>query len=187
MFKRFLFLLFSILSCTSCNKKTVFTEAKINNQYIISVPEYMQRCSDLHKDASFQYQNSEKEIYALVIDEKKEMMKDYNLNNIASQPFLETIKEGKVSIPGRQHINGNNALVAEITGKIDQNNVYYKLGVIETPYAFYQILIWTLAENKEKLEPDMIKMIESFKELPIPKEKLPNLKLNDSILITTPG
>src|ERR1700757_5159428 len=85
-------------------------------------------------------------------------------------------------IPGRQEINGNKALVADVSGNIEQNNVYYKMALVESPYEFYQIIIWTKAENREKIEPDMIKMIESFKELPHPKEELPHPK-NDSVLV----
>jgi len=151
----------------------------------------LQPCADLHKEASLQYQNVEKDVYAILINEKKITMQEYNLDydidlyfkSIASQPFLETIKDGKVSIPGRQEIDGHKALIAEITGKIEGTEVFYKLAVIESQYEFYQILIWTRAENKEKFEKDMIHMIESFKELPHPKEELPEPKVSDSVQI----
>lgn len=192
MFKRYICLLIVPFALGSCKHETVFTEVKVNNRYSLEIPDYLQPCTDLHKDASMQYQNIEKDIYAMVIDEKKIMMQNYNLdydldtyfNNIASQGFAENIKDGKVSIPGRQEINGHKALIANVTGKIENNEVYYKLGLIETPYEFYQILIWTRAQNKEELEPDMIRMIESFKELPHPEEELPAPKLSDSVSIT---
>ncbi len=193
MYKRYLFFLVTVLVISSCNHKTVFTEVTINNRYSISVPDYLQPCKDLHKDASMQYQNAEKGIYALVIDEKKKTMQDYDINydidayfnNIAKQGFIESIKNGKISVPGRQEINGNKALIAEVTGKVEQTDVYYKLAIIETPYTFYHILSWTSAENKEKFEPDMVKMIESLKEMPLPPSELPAKKtLNDSVKIT---
>jgi hypothetical protein len=74
-------------------------------------------------------------------------------------------------------------LIAEVTGKIEENEVYYKLALIETPYEFYQILAWTRAQNKEKLEGDIVKMIESFKELPHSADELPESKLSDSVSI----
>lgn len=195
MFKRYFILLIIPLTFSCCKNEPVFTEVKVNNRYAISLPDYLQPCTDLHKDASLQYQNTEKEIYAIIIDEKKITMQDYDLdydidlyfNSIASQPFLETIKDGKVSPPGRQTINGNKAIVAEITGKIDENEVYYRMGVIETPYEFYQILIWTRTENKTKVEPDMIRMIESFKELPHSEEELPTPKATNDSLSVTPA
>ena len=158
----------------------------------MSVPDYLQPCTDLHKDASMQYQNVEKDIYALVIDEKKKTMQNYSLdydidtyfNNISSQGFSENIKGAKVSVPFRQEIHGQKALIAEVTGKMENNDVYYKLGLIETPYEFYQILVWTRASNKAELEPDIVKMVESFQELPHSADELPDPKPNDSLKIT---
>lgn len=194
MLKQFLFSSALILLLTSCNKNTVFSEVKIANRYTISVADYMQPCSDIQKDASLQYQNIEKDIYMIVIDEKKKMIQDYNLEydidtyfkNITSKGFSESISDGKISIPGRQEINGHKALIADVTGKVEKNEVYYKLALIETSYAFYQILIWANAQNKEKFESDMVTMIESFKELPISKSELPELKVRDSLSITSP-
>src|SRR6218665_1458713 len=189
-------LLFSVaissLMLVSCTKETVFKEVKVNDRYAISVPDYLQPCVDLHQDASLQYQNTELDIYAMVIDERKKTMVNYNLdydidlyyNNIASQPFVESIKDAKISPAGRQEIDGHKAIVTEITGKIDQSSVYYRLAVIETPYAFYQLLVWTRADNKEKYGADMMKMIESFKELPQPASELPQPDINpDSVKI----
>lgn len=192
MLKKILLCSLCSILLVSCKHDTVFTEVKVNNRYSVDIPDYLQACTDLHKDASLQYQNTEKDIYAIVIDEKKITMQDYNLDydidtyykNIASQPFAESIKDGKISIPGRQEINGNKALVAEITGKIDQNEVYYRLAVIESKYEFYQVLVWTRAENKETYQGDMIHLIESFKELPHPDNELPTEKLSDSVSIT---
>ncbi|MBA3706642.1 MAG: hypothetical protein H0W84_12305 [Bacteroidetes bacterium] len=190
MLKRLLYFIILPFMLASCQHETSFTEVKVNDRYSIEVPEYLQPCADLHKDASLQYQNIEKDIYAIVINEKKITMQDYNLDydidlyfkSIASQPFLEAIKDGKVSTPLSKQINGNKALVTEITGKLEQTDVYYKLAVIESPYEFYQVLIWTRAENKEKYENDMITMIESFKELTHPKEELPQAIKSDSVI-----
>lgn len=192
MFRKLLFSIAIISTITSCTKETVFKEVKVNDRYSISVPDYFQPCTDLHKDASLQYQNTEIDIYAMVIDERKKTMENYSLdydielyyNNIASQPFLETIKDAKISPAGRQTIDGHKVIITEITGKIEQNAVYYKLAVIETPYAFYQLLIWTRDDNREKYEPDMTRMIESFKELPQPESELPTPQVNpDSVQI----
>lgn len=176
----------------SCRQETTFTEVNINNRYTIEIPTYMKPCSDIQKDASLQYQNLEKDVYAIVIDEKKVAMQNYDLsftldnyfNSISSQGFSESIKNGKISIPGRQEINGNKALIADITGRLEDNDVYYKFAVIETPYEFYQVLTWTRADHRASLEPDMIKIIESFKELPHPPEEIPVPALSDSVTIT---
>lgn len=170
-----------LLWISSCKKETTFKEVKVNDRYSISIPDYLQPCVDLHKDASFQYQNTDRDIYAFVIDERKKTMANYDLDydinlyfkNIASQPFSQTLKNGKVSEPEHKKVDGHEALVSEITGSVDGIDVYYKMEVVETPYAFYQILTWTRADKKEEFEPDMDTMIESFKELPQPETELP--------------
>lgn len=187
--KKILFLLLPFV--ISCNNETAFTEVSVSNKYSIQIPTYMKPCTDILKDASLQYQNLEKDVYAIVIDEKKVTMQNYDLNfnldtyynNISSQGFSESIKNGKISIPGRQEINGNKALISDITGQLEENEVFYKFAVIESPYEFYQILTWTRADHRKKLEKDMIKIIESFKELPHPEEELPNPRLSDSVSI----
>lgn len=192
MIKYFFTFLFLITTFFACNQSAVFKEVKVKERYTISIPDYLKPCTDLHKDASLQYQNAENGIYALVIDEKKKTMQDYDLNfdidmyfnSIAKQGFVESIKNGKISIPGRQQINNNKALIAEVTGKVDQTDVYYKLAIIETPFTFYQILAWTSAENKEKYQPDILKMIESFKEMPLSADELHSNTLPDSVKIT---
>jgi hypothetical protein len=179
MFRKLLILNAFLFIAASCNNQTEFKEVNVNNKYAISIPEYLQPCVDLHKDASFQYQNTDKDIYAFVIDERKKTMAKYDLDydinlyfKVASQPFLEA-KSGKVGTPAHEKIDGHDALVTEITGNLDGIEVYYKMGVVETPFAFYQILTWTRADNKAKYESDMKRMIASFKELPQPDSELP--------------
>ncbi len=193
MMKKIIILFSVLFFITACSTKTAFHEVTINNQYTADMPEYLQPCADIHPDASLQYQNTELEIYAIVIDEKKETMENYDLDydidlyykSIALQPFSEKIQNGKISPPGRQTINGHNALTADITGKVDNNEVFYRLAVIETTNAFYQLLIWTRAENREKYMNDFNTIIESFKEILPPSEVKPKTTLSDSVVIKT--
>lgn len=192
MLQKYSFLILLTFILFSCSNETAFKEVKVNERYAISIPEYLQACPDLHKDASFQYQNTDKDIYAIVIDERKKTMANYDLDydidlyfkNIASQPFLETIKNGKVSEPHHGKIDGHEALISEITGNVDGIDAYYKMGVIETPFAFYQILTWTRADNKNLYEKDMKRMIESFRELPQPDSELPHPRVPEDTVKT---
>jgi hypothetical protein len=169
---RLLSILFLFFIC-SCTQPVKYNEVKVNSQYSLSIPEYMTPTGEMHKQASLQYQNTEKELYLVVIDENKEQMEAYDLNydietyykNIISIPFNEALKNGKVSIPGRMDIDGNKALVSEITGTIDGSDIYYKLVVIESARHFYQIVLWTKQDYKEKMESIMDSIIQSFNEI----------------------
>ncbi len=162
-----------ILTFTSCKKQTTFNEVTVNDKYTILIPDYVKPSAGMHQQASLQYQNQEKEFYVLVIDESQSDMKAYDLNydietyfqNIVSLPFKENIKNGVVSTPQKREINGANALVAEITGSVNNTDVFYKMAVIESPNKFYQVLTWTRADQKKEYEEDMLKIIESLKEL----------------------
>jgi hypothetical protein len=180
MIRKLLFSVAILSLISSCKQESAFKEVKVNERYAISVPDYLQPCAELHEDASFQFQNVDKDVYAIVIDERKKTMVNYDLDydidlyfKTASQPILQTLKNGKMSPVNSKEISGNKAMISEINGKFDEIDTYYKLGVIETPYAFYQILTWTRADKKVEYESDMNDMIESFKELPQPESELP--------------
>ena len=44
----------------------------VNDEYAVSVPEYMKEMKSLHDEASFQYANIFKETYIIVLDESKD-------------------------------------------------------------------------------------------------------------------
>ncbi len=127
----------------------------------------------MHERASSQYENTEREFYLLVIDESKADMQAYDLDydidtyykNIVSTPFKDFVKGGKISIPGRQEINGAKALITEIEGEVKNENIFYKLAIIETQNKFYQVVVWTRADQKEKYAEDMMTIIESLQEI----------------------
>ncbi|MBN8702612.1 MAG: hypothetical protein J0M08_06080 [Bacteroidetes bacterium] len=166
-------LLIIISALCACTTPIKYSDVKVNNQFSIHVPDFMQPTNEIHQKAALQYQNLEKEFYLLVINESKEQMKAYDLDydldsyykNIVSTPFTEQLKNGKVSMPGRMDIHGKKALISEITGNINNADIYYKLTVIESPEHFYQVVTWTKAENKEKMSLVMDSVIQSFKEI----------------------
>ena len=159
------------MTLTGCLKTTTFNEINPKGEYTVLLPDYLSATGGIHKQASLQYQNEEKEVYALVIDEKKADLEAYDMKynldtyyeNVVSKPFTETLQNAKVNAPGRQDINGNKALVAEITGTLNGVGVYYKLAIIETETKFYQVLTWTRADRKEKYENDLTRIIETLK------------------------
>jgi len=192
--KKLIPFIFLLAFAISCSKETAFNNITVNDKYTIDIPDYLTPCTDIHEYASLQYKNEEKDIYAMVLDERKKTMVNYNLDydtnedykNIASQPFKDNIQNSKIEIPGRQEIDGKKALVTEILGNVNDKNAFYRMAIIESPYAFYQILVWTKAEYKEKYMADITRVIESFKELPQPASELPEEKINpDSVSIQT--
>lgn len=168
-----LFLSTSIIILSCVNTAVVYREVMVDNQYTLTVPDYLHPCSGLHKKASLQLQNLDDDLYVIVIDEKKITLRDFDVNyslktyfdNVIQQPFVKNIKYPVINkYPKEIKIAGNKALMSTIKGLVNNRLVFYKFAIIETPNYFYQIIIWTRDDKKEKLENEMQKIIESFRE-----------------------
>jgi hypothetical protein len=64
----------------------------------------------------------------------------------------------------RIKIGKNSAVQAEVSAIFNDNPIWYLITVVETPSYFYKIIAWSLEENKGKLKPDYVKMVNSFHE-----------------------
>lgn len=150
-----------------------YHEVKVNEQYSITLPVDMKAVANLHEDASLQQSDTARPLYVVVIDESKEEMRkhelDYDLDlyfsNIVSRSFVESLPGVAITPPQKIKLNGADALVSDITGETAAEKVYYKIAVVETPSAFYQVLTWTDASKKEEMEKEMKLIVSSFSEL----------------------
>jgi hypothetical protein len=172
MFNRLIFVFFISLGFCSCAEHIDFTDVKINDHYQLSVPDYLHPCTDLHKNAVLQLQNTEEDVYLVVIEEQKSLIKDVGMyynsdsyyNSVLKQPFTNEIQSAVAdSTPVEKQVAGYKTIITSISGTVNNQPVFYKLAVIETPASFYQIIIWTRADKRVQMENYMIKIIESFK------------------------
>jgi hypothetical protein len=164
----FLLLMLSLASCSPGHH-----EVKVNDLYAITLPADMKPVADLHEDASLQQSDASRPLYVVVIDESKEEMQkhelDYDLEiyfeNIVSRKLVESLPEVSIAPPRKTTLAGASALVTDVTGKTASEDIYYKIAVIETPNAFYQVLTWTQGAKRKEMEPEMEKIVNSFREL----------------------
>ena len=152
----------------------------------IEIPTEMHEEDSLNVEASLQYgyldkvEGVVKENYIIVLVHDKAELKDdkdnafeYNVENY-NELAKENLLEGKLldesfNETEKVDINGNSAVINEIKAGIKMMDgrvvdVYYMLGVIEGEKAFYQVLTWTLWEQKSDFKADMKHMILSFQE-----------------------
>ena len=140
--------------------------------FSIEIPDYLTETSSLFKDAPLQYADTAKEVYIVAISESKERLKETTPADsrfkkyfeTASLGFISGIKEGKIISTQQQKIGSLPAYIAEIKGKVSGHKAHYQFAAIESPTHFYQVVTWTIAENKNLYAPDMEKMIYSFRE-----------------------
>lgn len=174
-----LFLFLSLTLFFACDKAAETQTVKIGGRYQIDLPAQMEEAKGLNKDASLQYQNPVKELYAIVIDESKSALEesifDNNLedtytNDLTGYTKLVTenirnnaaISKLPPLLPAK--INNLHAFMLDITGSMNGLKIYWKIAYIEGKNRYYQVMVWTLAENREKYEPVMAAAINSFKE-----------------------
>jgi len=154
------------------SSSTKFNEATAAGICSIKIPEYMSVAKDLNESAVLQYSNPKEEMYLIVIADSKDEMKAANVNytlqsyfDFAAKNLEGSVTNYKLTAPKSKKIHGNDALIGEINGNFNQYEVMYKLGTIESSKRFYQILTWTMGENRTKYGNDMNIMIESLKEV----------------------
>jgi hypothetical protein len=173
-------------STDSQNEETETTDAdwrtiSTNSYFDIDIPTKMIIDPELNEEASVQYSYVEdvngtvKELYMIVIMETKEEIESYELDM-----DFDALSYGELSVanleggldtyevlttdPKIETINGLDCAKYEMAGSLGAVGVYYKLGVFEGENAFYQVLTWTLDNQKSEFKGDMDKMIGSFSE-----------------------
>ena len=173
---RILLLAIVALALNACDSKP--ETVTIKNKYSVELPSFLTVATDLNEDASLQYENGTREFYVVVIDEPRKAFDDMMLSGeLGYGPDLdgysqllvddvrETIADKSTAKPTKAKINGLDARLTSLSGTVEDLNVYWRVGYIQGKKDYYQVLCWTLLENKEKYDAQMGEIINSFKEL----------------------
>jgi hypothetical protein len=155
--------------------QTAFKEQKGGQAFTMSLPDYMSRTVGLNDAASLQFKSSVKDVYGFVIIDNKEELKlaEFLFANIVeffddfANNFVKDEPNRKMSKPESKKIGDYNFMSCDITYLDSEAKVeiYYFIGVVETPNSFYKVLCWSTAENKDKFKADFMKTFLSLKEL----------------------
>jgi len=155
-----------------------FDLVRINNEYSIELPSFMEVSDDLNDDASLQYQNIFKEVYVIVIDENKEEFKevfidlgDYddsvsmvkNYKDIQLSFLKEAVEVNSVTELESSIINGLPFEIVEVDGKSEEVEVVYNIAYVDGKDKVYMIMAWTEKRRNEKNKALFQKIIKSFK------------------------
>lgn len=154
--------------------------------FTMSLPGHMESRYDLNQEASLQYGYVAEvggevlENYIIVLLETKEEIAGYELDveldamsywEISANALGEDLDSYEIVTenPEVESINGMNCVISEMEGSMISEyglvEVYYMLGVFEGENAFYQVLTWTILDQKSEFKADMKKMIKSFEEI----------------------
>jgi hypothetical protein len=154
---------------------------EIKNDYSLELPDFLSITDSLNPNASLQYQNIDKELFVIVIEEdRKEFTRKIVANkaeevyppnlkgytDIINHSIGETIKiSAKTEIEDLE-INGLPAKNFTIEGQtLDKIPVYYSFTVVRGENNYYQIAQWTAKNQKALFEKQMVQIAKSFKQL----------------------
>ncbi|AFM03925.1 hypothetical protein Fleli_1503 [Bernardetia litoralis DSM 6794] len=157
------------------------TIIEIKKDYSLELPDFLTKTDSLNPNASLQYQNINKELFVIVIEEdrkeftrkivenKAEEVYPPNLKgytDIISHSIGETIKISARTEIEDLEINGLPAKNFTIEGQTqDKIPVYYSFTIIRGENNYYQIAQWTAKNQKALFEKQMSEIAHSFKQL----------------------
>ncbi len=123
--------------------------------------------NDTLPEMSLQYEDPNRGLHILVIDESKAKIisfgLDYDLETYMKIATRAQDKDG-IYVNNPLTINGNKASQTEIKETMLGVKKIYKLTCIETNKYFYQMLIWSDEAKFDSNKKDIEKMVYSFKE-----------------------
>jgi hypothetical protein len=158
-----------------------------DEMFEVELPNRMSEMPELNAEASLSYGYIEqvgdvvKENYLIIITDYKDSIateevlgfdidaKSYSILSVESiTAGLETYE---MITPDAEieELNGMDCVINEIQGEMvvkdgSAVSVYYMMSIFEGENAFYQLLSWTIADQKDEFKDDMNKMMMSFKE-----------------------
>jgi hypothetical protein len=155
--------------------------------YEIEIPGRMDFMERLHPEAIIKYAEVRKdtdrvyENYIMVLPESHEEIISYDLGfkfttetyhahhleSIGADMSAYTILTPNAKV---EQINGMEAIISEMQGSLvlkDSNlvDIYYMMGVMQGEKGFYQVVSWSVADQKDIFRADMERMIRSFREI----------------------
>ena len=149
-----------LFSCKYSYKDEI---VNVNNQFTMTVPDYLSKAENLKPGADFQYSNRYRNMYVVVFSDKKD--KDFQTYyaeqiNVIKKVLDKPMVNDSLSV----EIAGAKGIHTEIAGKMQGEMVYYSVLTLETKDKFYQDCIWTRGEDRKlKYGKDIERILLSFK------------------------
>ena len=151
------------------------------NFFEIELPTVMKEWDGLNPDASLQYgfaedlDTAKHENFIIVVVEDFGEEKMDSVDHIGfTEAYLDSLMRGRQfeveNEPAVEQINEMDAIIHELKSTLTAANdkqveLYYMMGVFKGQRALYQVLSWTLYDQKELFRNDMRHMMYSFHEL----------------------
>lgn len=154
--------------------QTAFKDYKAGHIFNVSLPEYMTKTTGLNSAATIQFKNTIKDVAGIIIEDDKEQLRLAELNYTSINEFYEEFikdflndeEKRTVSKPQSKKVGETNFLECDVSyyEKESKIDIYYFVGIVETPTTYYKLLCWGTLESKDKFKADFQKILYSIKD-----------------------
>lgn len=163
------------LATSTLLAQTNTKEYKVGHVFTINLPDYMTKTGGLNSAAAIQFINVEKDVAGIVIEDTKESLQLAEVANLSDinkfydafiSDFLKGEEKRTVSAPVNKKIGTTNFTECDVSyyDKDSKIEIYYFVGIAETPTSFYKVLCWGKLENKGTYKADFQKILYSLKD-----------------------
>jgi len=169
-----IFTMTMVLMTTTTFAQTELKEYRAGHTFNVSLPDYMTKTAGINSASAIQYKSAVKDVYGFIIFDTKEELGLVEMKYSSTNEFYEDfIKDflidedkRKVSKPLSQKNGDINFIECDVTyyDKDAKTEIYYLVGIVETKTAYYKVLSWAVAENKDKFKADFQKIVYSIKD-----------------------
>lgn len=149
----------------SCNQKVAPPqEITVNNLFTIQIPSNLAVMTDLYPEAVMQYGNTFNQVYIIGKEAAKtedttfQSFVDESLAVYAQRENYKIVKEQEVTI------NGTPAKIFDLTMTQNNNDMFMTQVLLEGKNANYELIGWSLGENKQYQGEQLMDIISTFKE-----------------------
>jgi hypothetical protein len=173
---------FRELSGAIANEKPPFT-VTVPKRYQMTVDGSLTEDTSLNVDATLEYSNYTSELYIMVIEDPIDTFVtafteagDYEKSQSPLDNYTRV--QRRDGAEGMQKLNELGGVVASKVNGLDcrtftmrgyvegvEPQIFYKMRIVQGKDRFYYIMTWTLVSRRERHEPTMDMMLDSFKEL----------------------
>jgi hypothetical protein len=174
-FLKLFFISFSIL-LFGCGGDDDFVTQTVEGKFSVELPEYMVELDLENPGALLQFGNEMREHYVIVIMEPHEVLTQLGLNldlqsyaninldnmKLALQnPRLEELEDGVKVVNDMQTVG------YKLTGLFPESdiNIVYYIRYYRSEKSFYAVITWTLEQTERSYLNNMLKIINSLKEI----------------------
>jgi hypothetical protein len=163
----------------SCTTALKWRKIKDYSLYSFEVPDWMVEVNDLNDQANHQFQFVKQagpvlqELYLIILSDTYEELQGADIEyttslywDFAAANLEAMVTEYKILTRERyvEELNGMECVKGHIEGRFGDIYVSYLLAIFKGKHGFYQVLTWTIRDQKGMFIRDMNGMIESFKE-----------------------